>query len=234
MPNRTMQPLVLKAKIMVMGEKIAKNLQTMSELIDSGNINAAKNVHEKAAETFSEFKGTRYELISQLDEDQHKEYIGKITDTWSNIDDKKIKIQNHPSQENTTTKFNTQDNNETTVRANSKADNSTTNNNINTRAIGQQQTSINKNLQNEQPETSSSAQRDNLNSFWYNRLVYSSSQHDQQNGVNGMGDTQAFNQPAVQPQQLSTTFSQPVPFYKPYVEALPKMDLQKFSGDPSR
>ena len=43
----------------------------MSELIDSGNINAAKNVHEKAAETFSEFEETIYELISQLDEDQH-------------------------------------------------------------------------------------------------------------------------------------------------------------------
>ena len=73
MPNRTMQPPVLKAKIRVMGEKIAKNLQTMSELIDSGNINAAKNVHEKAAETFSEFEETSYELISQLDEDQHEE-----------------------------------------------------------------------------------------------------------------------------------------------------------------
>ena len=77
MPNRTMQPPVLKAKIRVMGEKIAKNLQTMSELIDSGNINAAKNVHEKTAETFSEFEETSYQLISQLDEDQHKEYIGK-------------------------------------------------------------------------------------------------------------------------------------------------------------
>ena len=36
-----------------MGEKIAKKLQTMSEFIDSGNISAAKNVHEKAAETSS-------------------------------------------------------------------------------------------------------------------------------------------------------------------------------------
>ena len=41
-----------------MGENIAKNLQTMSELIDSGNINAVKNVQEKAAETFSEFEET--------------------------------------------------------------------------------------------------------------------------------------------------------------------------------
>ena len=146
-----------------MGEKIAKNLQTMSELIDSENINAAKNVHEKAAETFSEFEETSYELISQLDEDQHEEYIGKITDTWNNID-MKIKIQNHLSQENTTN-YNTQDNNETTVTANSTADNSATNNNINTRAIGQQQTSVNRSLHNEQPETSNSAQRDNLNSF---------------------------------------------------------------------
>ena len=56
MPNRTMQPPILKAKIRVMGERIAKNLQTMSELIDSGNINAAKNVHEKAAETLSDFE----------------------------------------------------------------------------------------------------------------------------------------------------------------------------------
>ena len=101
-----------------MGEKFAKNLQTMSELIDSGNINAAKNVHEKAAETFSEFEETSYELISQLDENQHEEYIGKITDTWNNNDDMKIKIQNNPSQENTTTKISTQDNNETTVTIN--------------------------------------------------------------------------------------------------------------------
>ena len=64
-----MQPVVLKAKIRVMGEKIAKNLQNMSELIDSGNINTAKNVLENAAETFSEFDETSYELISQLDED---------------------------------------------------------------------------------------------------------------------------------------------------------------------
>ena len=106
MPNRTMQPPVLKAKIRVMGEKIAKNLQIMSELIDSGNINAAKNVHEKAAETFSEFEETSYEMISQLDEDEHEEYIGKITDTWNNID-MKIKIQNQPSQENTTTNLHT-------------------------------------------------------------------------------------------------------------------------------
>ncbi|XP_075255223.1 uncharacterized protein LOC142347943 [Convolutriloba macropyga] len=234
MPNRTMQPPVLKAKIRVMGEKIAKNLQTMSELIDSGNINAAKNVHEKAAETFSEFEETSYELISQLDEEQHEEYIGKITDTWNNIDDMKIKIQNHLSQENTTTNYNTQDNNETTVTANSTADNSATKNNINTRAIGQQQTSVNRSLHNEQPETSNSAQRDNLNSFWYDRLAYSSSLNDQQNRVTGMGDTQTFNQPTEQPQQLPTTLSQPLPFYTPYVEALPKMDLQKFNGDPSK
>ena len=234
MPNRTMQPPVLKAKIRVMGKKIAKNLQTMSELVDSGNINAAKNVHEKPAEAFSEFEETSYELIWQLDEDQHEEYIGKFTDTWNNIGNKKIKIQSHPSQENTTTNFNTQDNNETTVTANSTADNSAINNNINTRAIGQQQTSIKRCLHNEQPKTSNSAQRDNLNSFWYDRLAYSNSLKGQQNRVNGMGDTQTFNQPTVQPQQLSTTLSQPVPFYTPYVEALPKMDLQKFNGDPSK
>ena len=173
-------------------------------------------------------------MISQLDEDQYEEYIGKITDTWNNIDDMKIKIQNNPSQENTTTKFNTQDNNETTVTANSTADNSTTNININTRAVGQQQTSINRSLHNEQPETSNSAQSDNINSFWYDRLAYSSSLDDQQNRVTGMGDTQTFNQPTVQPQQLSTTLPQPVPFYTPYVEALPKLDLQKFNGEPSK
>ena len=90
MPNKTMQPPVLKAKIRVMDEKIAKNLQTMRELIDSGYINAAKNVHEKAAELFSEFEETSYELFSQLDEDPHEEYIGKITETWNNIDYMKI------------------------------------------------------------------------------------------------------------------------------------------------
>ena len=84
----------------------------MSELIDNGNINAAKNVHEKAAETISEF-----EEVS----------------------------------------FNTQDNNETTLAANSTADNSTSNININTRATGQQQTPNNGTLHNEQPETSNSA-----------------------------------------------------------------------------
>ena len=159
-----------------MGEKIKKNLQTMSKLIDSGNIIAAKNVHEKAAETFSEFEETRYELISQLDENQHEEYIDKITDTWNNIDDMKIKIKNHVLQENTTTNFN----NETTVTANWTADNSATNNNINTRATGQQQTSINRRFHNEQPEASNSAQRDNLNSIWYDRLAYSNSLNDQQ------------------------------------------------------
>ena len=234
MPNRTMQPPVLKAKIRVMGEKIANNLQTMSELIDSGNINAAKNFHEKAAETFSEFEETSYELISQLDEDQHEEYTGKITDTWNNIDDMKIKIQNHISQENTTINFNTQDNNETTVTANSTADKSATNDNINTRAIGQQQTSVNRSLHNDQPETSNSAQRDNLKSFWYDRLAYSSSLNDQQNRVTGMGDTQKFNQSTEQPQQLSKPLSQPVPFNTLYVEAHPKMDLQKFNGEPSK
>ena len=109
MPNRTMQPTVLKAKFRLMGEKIAKNLQTMSEMIDSGNIIiTAKNVREKAAETYSEFEETFYELISQLDENQHKKYIDKITDTWNNIDDIKNKIQNHLLQENATTNFNTQ------------------------------------------------------------------------------------------------------------------------------
>ena len=234
MPNRAMQPPVLKAKIRVMGEKIAKNLQTMSELIDSGNINAAKNVHEKAAETFSEFEETSYELISQLDENQHEEYIDKITDTWNNIDDMKIKTQKHLSQENITTNFNTQDNNETTVTANSTADNSATNSNINTRAIGQQQTSINRSLHNEQPKTSNSAQRDSLNSFWHDIIAYSSCLNYQQNKITGMGDTRTLNQPTVQPPQLSTTLSQPVPFYTPYVEALPKLDVQKFNGNPSK
>ena len=77
----------------------------------------------------------------------------------------KIKIQNHLSQENTTTNYNAQDNNETTVTADSTADNSATNNNINTRAIEQQQTYVNRSLHNEQPETSNSAQRDNLTAF---------------------------------------------------------------------
>ena len=61
--------------------------------------------------------------------------MGKITDTWNNIDKIKIKTPNPPSQENATINFNTQDNNETTVTANSTAVNSTTNNNIN-REIG--------------------------------------------------------------------------------------------------
>ena len=145
----------------------------------------------------------------------------------------KIKIQNHISQENSTTNFNTQDNNETTATANSTGDSSATNNNINTRASGQQQTSINRSLHNDQLETSNSVQRDNLNSFWYDRLAHSSSLNDQQNRITGMEDTQT-NQPTVQPQQLSTTLSQPVPFYTPYVEALPKMYLQKFNGNPSK
>ena len=206
----------------------------MSELIDSGNTNAAKNVHEKAAETFSEIEKTSYKLILQLYKNQHEEYIDKITDTRKNIDDMKIKIQNHLLQENTTTNFNTQENNETTVTTNSTADNSATNNNINTRATGQQQTSINRSFQNEQPETSNPAQRDNRNSFWYDRLAYSNSLNDQQNRITGMGDTQTFKKAIVQPQQLSTTLSQPVPFYTPFVEALPKMDLQKFNGDQSK
>ena len=63
------------------GGKIAKNLQTMSELIDIGNTNTTKNIQEKAAETFWVFEETCYELISQINEDQHEEYIGKITDT---------------------------------------------------------------------------------------------------------------------------------------------------------
>ena len=217
-----------------MDEKIAKILQTMRELIDSGNINAAKNVHEKAAEIFSEFEETSYELFSQLDEDPHEEYIEKITDTWKNIDDMKIKIQNHISQENSTTNFNTQDNNETKVAANSTTDKSTTDSNINTRATGQQQKSTNGTSHNEQPETSNSAQSDNLNSFWFDRLANASSPMDRQNRVTGMGDTQTFNQPTVQSQQMLTTFPQPVPFYTPYVEALPKMDLQNFIGDPSK
>ena len=146
----------------------------------------------------------------------------------------KFKIQNHVLQKNSTKNFNKQDNNETTVEANSTTDNSTINNNINTRATGQQQTSTNGTLHNEQPETSNSAQRDNLKSIWFDRLAYSSSLNDQQNRVTGMRETQTFNQPAVQPQQLSTKFSQTVPFYTPYVETLPKMDLQKFNGDPSK
>ena len=146
-----------------------------------------------------------------------------------------IKFQNHTSQENTTTNFNTQDNNKTTVAANFTVDNSiSNNNNINTRAIGQQQTCFNRSLRNEQPETSNSSQRDNINSFCYDRLAHSSSLNDQQNRVTGMGDTETFTQSAVQRQQLSTTLSQPVPFYTPYVEALPNMDLQKFNGDPSK
>ena len=49
-----------------------------------------------------------------------------------------------------------------------------------------------------------------------------------------MGVTQTFNQTTVQPQQLSTTLPQTDPIYTPYVQALPKMDLQKFNGDPSK
>ena len=104
--------------------------------IDCGNIKAAKKVLEKAAKTFSEFEETSYELMSQLEEDQHEEYIGKITDTWNNIDDIRTK-----NQEYATITFNSQDNNETSVAANSTADDSTINNNINTRATGQHQIS---------------------------------------------------------------------------------------------
>ena len=81
MPNRIMQPPVLKGTIQVMGEKFAQNLQIMSDLSESGNKNAANNAHEKPAKTFSEFWGNSYELILQLDDNQHEEYIGKITDT---------------------------------------------------------------------------------------------------------------------------------------------------------
>ena len=49
-----------------------------------------------------------------------------------------------------------------------------------------------------------------------------------------MEDTQTFNQPTEQSQQLPTTFRQPVPFYTPYVEALLKIDLQKFNSDRSK
>ena len=105
----------------------------MSELIDNGNIIAAKNVREKTVATFSEFEEKSYEMISQLGEDQHEEYIGKINDTWNNIEDMKIKIKNQISQESSTTNFNSQNNNETTAAANLTANNSTTNNKINTR-----------------------------------------------------------------------------------------------------
>ena len=47
----------------------------------------------------------------------------------------KIKFHNHILQENSTTIFNTQDNNKTTVAANLTAGNSTTNSNINTRTM---------------------------------------------------------------------------------------------------
>ena len=127
----------------------------------------------------------------------------------------KIKIQNPLLQENTKTNFNTQDNNERTVAANSTEDNSTNNNNINTRAIGQHHKTINGNSHNEQPETRNSNQRNNLNSFWLDRLDCSSNLNDQQNRVNAMGDKQTFIEPAVQSHQLSTTFPQPVPFYTP-------------------
>ena len=183
---------------------------------------------------FSEFEETSYELISQLDDDQLENYIGKVTDSWNTIGHMETKIQNHPSQENTTANFNLQDNNETKVAVNSSDNNSTTNNNINTRTIRQQQTSFNGNLHNEQPKTSNSAQRENLNSLWFDRLAYSSNLNDQQNRVTAMGDTQTFNQPTVQLPPLSTTFSQPVPFYTLYVEALPKIDINKYNGDPSK
>ena len=46
--------------------KIAKNLQTMSELIDCGNTNAAKNGSEKQRKLFrgNKFEKTSYEIIS--------------------------------------------------------------------------------------------------------------------------------------------------------------------------
>ena len=77
----------------------------------------------------------------------------------------KIEIHIHILQENFTTNFSTQDNNESTVPANSTTDNSSTNNKINRKATGKQQTSTNGTLHNEQTETNNSTQRDNLNSF---------------------------------------------------------------------
>ena len=99
--------------------------------------------------------------------------------------DIKIKIQNHPLQK-TPQNLSTKDTNETKVAAISTAYKSATKN-INIRATGQQQTSINENSHNEQPETSNSVQRDNINSFSYDRLAYSSSLNDQQNRATGMG-----------------------------------------------
>ena len=137
----------------------------MSKSIDSGNTDAAKKVYEKSVETYSKLEKTNYEFISELDEDQHKEYIGKITDTWNNINDMEMNIQKHHSEENTTKNFNTKGNNNTTATALSTADNSTTNNNINSRAIVQQQTIINRNLHNKNQETINSALSESLNSF---------------------------------------------------------------------
>ena len=112
------------------GEKRTKKLQTMSNLIGSGNINAAKNVvhekaaekkvHEKAAETTSEIEETSYELISQLEKDQNEEYTNKYTEAW-NID---MEIQNQTTQENTKATFNTQHSRETRTAADSTGENS--------------------------------------------------------------------------------------------------------------
>ena len=44
----------------------------MNDSTDSGIIKAAKNVHEKAAETFPVLENTSYELTAQLDEDQQE------------------------------------------------------------------------------------------------------------------------------------------------------------------
>ena len=90
-----------------MGEKICED-PANNKRTGNGNINAAKKVQENAAEAFWEFEKTNYELISQLDEDQHEEYIGKIIDTWNKINHKKIKIQNHILQGNPTANFHTQ------------------------------------------------------------------------------------------------------------------------------
>ena len=104
--------------------------------------------------------------------------------TKGNNIDMKTKIQNHPVQK-TQQNLSTQDINETELAAISTAYKSATKN-INIRATGQQQTSINGNSHNEQPETSNSVQRDNINSFSYDRLAYSSSLNDQQKRATGM------------------------------------------------
>ena len=69
-----------------------KNLQTMSNLTEHGNINAAKNDHKKAAETLFEFERTSCELILQLDKDQHEECIGKLTREITSATWKKFRV----------------------------------------------------------------------------------------------------------------------------------------------